>query len=143
MNINKNKSGFTLLEIIIVIIIIGVLASLALPRFLNTVQQTYIGEAWRSISSIRGAIERCNYTQNNYTNCTSFNNQLDIDDPANEAGANFTYAVAPSATGYTITATRNTNNGGVAANTVSLIVDESTTPGTVTRSGAGLWANVN
>ena len=37
MKLDKNKSGFTLLEIIIVIIIIGILASLALPKFFKTV----------------------------------------------------------------------------------------------------------
>jgi len=33
--LRSNKRGFTLLELIIVIIIVGVLASLALPRYYN------------------------------------------------------------------------------------------------------------
>ena len=66
MNIKTNKSGFTLLEIIIVVIIIGVLASLALPRFLNTVQNTYQSEGWQSISAVRGAMYRCNTIKNCY-----------------------------------------------------------------------------
>lgn len=56
--------GFTLLEIIIVIIIVGVLASLALPRLFSTVEDARLAEAWTSVSSIRHAMERY-YMMNN------------------------------------------------------------------------------
>ena len=41
----KRKKGVTLLEIIIVVIIIGVLASLALPRLFSTVEFSRSAEA--------------------------------------------------------------------------------------------------
>ena len=49
---HANKKGFTLLEIIIVIIIVGVLASLALPRFFSTVEYSRSTEALASLTSV-------------------------------------------------------------------------------------------
>ena len=56
MNLNKNKSGFTLLEIIIVIIIIGILASLALPKFFKTVEYSRSMEALTNLGNVYHAV---------------------------------------------------------------------------------------
>ena len=56
---NKNQSGFTLLEIIIVIIIVGVLASLALPKFFNTVEFSRSSEALNAVGGIKRSADRC------------------------------------------------------------------------------------
>ncbi len=59
MRMNKNRSGFTLLEIIIVIIIVGVLASLALPRFFNTIEYARSTEALNMIGTLKRGADRC------------------------------------------------------------------------------------
>lgn len=59
MNVKNNKSGFTLLEIIIVIIIVGVLASLALPRFFETVEYSRSTEALAYMGAIKRGLETC------------------------------------------------------------------------------------
>ena len=136
-----NTAGFTLLEIIIVIIIVGVLASLALPRFFSTVEFSRSAEALSALSVIRGSMERC-YLQNggSYANCNVFTN-LDIQDPATSPNAQFDYswpAPAPSATGYSIRGTRNTYEGGSATSTITI----TQTSTTLSRAGATAFSNI-
>ena len=146
MKNRNNKKGFTLLEIIVVIIILGVLAGLALPRLFSNIEFSRSAEALNSISAIRGSVERCAMIAGDvYAGCTSFapGGTLDLDDPALEAGAHFTYVVAPGAAAgdYAITATRNaTLDGGDGISTVVLTV--SRTGGTTDTSGSGVFASL-
>ena len=143
----KNKSGFTLLEIIIVIIIVGVLASLALPRFFSTVEFSRSTEALTSFTAIRQSIERC-YLQRsgNYNGCTFANNALDLENPATSPNSHFTYTITgtggagnPDATSYRITANRNARDNGDSG--VSTIFIEQTSSG-VTRGGSGKFIGI-
>ncbi|MBI5149671.1 MAG: prepilin-type N-terminal cleavage/methylation domain-containing protein [Candidatus Omnitrophica bacterium] len=138
MRIKNNKSGFTLLEVIIVIIIVGVLASLALPRFFSTVEFSKSSEALTSLGTLRESMERCYLASSaTYVGCTLAS--LDVENPANSPGSRFTYAVSgQTAAIYTITATRNTIDGGDGS---SIIVLSQTTAG-ATRSGTGKFAGI-
>ena len=103
----KNKQGFTLLEVIIVIIIVAVLASLAIPRFQRTTVFARSQEAIRQLSTIRESMERCAMFNNNlYTSCTLAT--LDVETPGiggATASPNFTYGSVPAPAAYTVTAT--------------------------------------
>ncbi|MBF0521831.1 MAG: prepilin-type N-terminal cleavage/methylation domain-containing protein [Candidatus Omnitrophica bacterium] len=92
----KLKSGFTLLEIIIVIIIIGVLAAIALPRYFQTLEFSRSSEALNALSAVRRAMDRCaSWNNGDYTNCYDFTN-LDIPDPGAAGGAHFFYTILTS-----------------------------------------------
>ena len=134
----NNRSGFTLLEIIIVIIIVGVLASLALPRFFSTVEFSKSTESFVSMAALRQSMERCYLASGgNYTACTLAG--LDLENPANSPGAHFGYAISgQSATGYVITATRNTSDGGDGTSAISL----TQTSAGVTRAGTGKFIGI-
>jgi len=133
----RKRSSFTLLELIMVIIVLGVLGGLALPRLFSLIEFSKAKEAFDSIVTIRGSLERC-YVQNNATfaNC-DFGN-LDVADPSGK-GALFDYAIADqNSSGYKITATRNTINGGDGTSTVVL-----TQMGkTVSRTGTDVYKGI-
>ena len=129
----KNRSGFTLLEVIIVIIIVGVLASLALPRFFSTVEYSRATEALQAIATIRQSMERCYLMRVSYTGPCSAFGSLDVEDPNTTPNSHFNYALTGAATAYTIVATRNTRDGGGGTGTVYLLF----TGSAVTRGGTG------
>ncbi len=67
VNIFKKRTANTLTEIVIVIIIIGILASLALPRYFGTVEKAKSAEAVQILTALYGAeksylIENSQYT---------------------------------------------------------------------------------
>ena len=140
MNKIKNNSGFTLLEIIIVIIIVGVLASLALPRLFSTIEFSRSTEAFAAMTTIRSSMERCRLMNNNsFADCGDFAN-LDIEQPGDVPNAHFTYTYSGmGADAYVVTATRNTRDGG--AITSNITIEQTAT--SVLRGGATAFANVN
>ena len=54
----RSEKGFTLLEILIVIVILGVLAALAIPIYENAVERSRVQEALRALTSAREAMLR-------------------------------------------------------------------------------------
>ncbi len=57
------KKGFTLLELIIVIIIIGILMGIALPKFMNVVEKARTAEGRSILGAIRSAQMRFYFIQ--------------------------------------------------------------------------------
>ncbi len=51
----KRRKGFTLIEILIVVIILAVLAAMVLPRFLSQAENAYIAEAQQMLGALRRA----------------------------------------------------------------------------------------
>ena len=54
----RNRKGFTLVELAVVIVIIGVLAAFGVPRFLKSVERSKAAEAFQYLSAVRAAQER-------------------------------------------------------------------------------------
>ena len=71
------KRGFTLLELMIVVIILGILASLAVPRFITAASKARKGTATAMLSAIRSSVFRY-YVENNEDWPASID-ELDLD----------------------------------------------------------------
>ncbi|MBN1869622.1 MAG: prepilin-type N-terminal cleavage/methylation domain-containing protein [Candidatus Omnitrophica bacterium] len=137
MNMKSNKCGFTLLEIIIVIIIVGVLASLALPRLFNTINYSRSTEALNAIGVLKRGADLCAMAveatgggAGQYGQCDTFA-EIGIEDPGTQVGANFTYAInAFASPNWVVVAT---DVGG--AGTITFTYN--TLTGAITRVGTG------
>ena len=65
--INNRRSAFTLVELAVVIVIIGVLAAFGVPRLLQSVERAKAAEAFAYLTSVRSAQERYQARQGTYT----------------------------------------------------------------------------
>ena len=55
MKIGRTKRAFTLAEILIVIVIIGILASIALPNYYKTIERSHLRDAENNLMAIHAA----------------------------------------------------------------------------------------
>ncbi len=93
------QKGFTLVELMIVVAIIGILASIAVPAYTDYVKAGKAAEATATLADLRIKMEQCFQDNRTYVGCNAFCA------PTNGA-VNFAYncSVAPSANAYTLRA---------------------------------------
>jgi len=88
----NNAKGFSLLELLVVILIIGILAAIALPQYQRATEKAKMAEAVILLKAIAEAQQRYYMVHNKYLTCTE-TDQLDID------FGNFTNASYPACGG--------------------------------------------
>jgi len=91
------KKGFSLVEILVVIVIIGILVALILPNALRAIRQAQIRECASNVRSLNTAIRLCFATTNNWGVC----NTLALIGPFCEGAA---APVCPFGTPYVVNA---------------------------------------
>ena len=84
----KNKKAFTLLELLVVVLIIGILAAIALPQYQRAVDKSRFAALMDLTKAIASANERFYLNNDRYS--TRFA-ELDIDIPANSISGNVAY----------------------------------------------------
>ena len=108
-NIIKNKKGFTLVELVIVIVIVGILSVISVPIYRGYVEKAMMTEGKVLIGAI-GKAELAYHVEHGYffdtPGWTSYSRELDIDTSANKYFYEF-YAESGSFSAPTVTANAN------------------------------------
>lgn len=136
----KQARGFTLIELVIVIVILAILAGLAVPRYIRTVNRSRSNEALTILGHLRESAERYYARYQNYSGIASNFSNLDFDPLAISGTASWTYlASGQGLDAYTFTACFTTAPCTAAfADRVDLIKAGST----VTVSGQGQFSGI-
>ncbi len=132
MNIRDSR-GFTLIELMIVVVVIGILVAVVYPSFIDSLRQGRRSEGITEILAIQQREEKYRASNASYGTAAQLGGLT--------ATTYYTYAISgTSATGYTITATgsgdqANDNAGGTACSPLSLVVNGANE----TKSPAACW----
>jgi len=70
LTIKKNQKGFTLVEVLLVVVILGILAAVALPRFLTTRDASQQRTCQSNLSAMNGAIEEYQFMNGAFPTAT-------------------------------------------------------------------------
>lgn len=101
--VSISQKGFTLVELMIVVVIIGVLASIAIPSYSESVKRSKVAEATSNLANLKNRMEQ--YFQDNKTYLDTGGLTAPCSPAAAEAQF-FNYACSTqTATTFTITAT--------------------------------------
>lgn len=78
----KQQKGFTLIELMIVIAIIGILAAVAVPQYGQYTKRAKFAEVVTATNAVKTAVSLCYQTTNRIQDCNGGDEGIPIDDAA-------------------------------------------------------------
>ena len=140
MSLHRSRKAFSLIELVIVIIIMGVISAIAIPRMVRGAEGADVTGLQADLAVLRGAIEMYRYEHTIFPTVAAFDAQLtDQSDAAGAPGTDFgpyVVKIPPLKTGPNKGAT------GIAAAADPPVFDATATVGWLYAAGTGeVWAN--
>jgi type IV pilus assembly protein PilA len=71
MSMKRVQQGFTLIELMIVVAIIGILAAVAIPQYKDYTAKAKVGNAITSVDSFKNAVALCGQEEGALDNCNT------------------------------------------------------------------------
>jgi len=78
---NGNKRGFTLIEILIVVVILGILAAIVIPQFSSASQEASISSVRSQLQTLRSQVELYRVQNNGYPTGGTISSDSTANDP--------------------------------------------------------------
>lgn len=98
--LRPSQAGFTLIELMIVVAIVGILAAVAIPSYMNYTNKAKFSEVMQATAPYKVAVESCAQAQGGLTNCgTPGSNGIPANFAAASATAGYTASIATGANG--------------------------------------------